>query len=209
MVGERLDQLSRIEDKAARIEEKYARTETGMLRVQDKVEAAMARMTEAALQSDLVVVRERVDELARRVRSLPGLNSLWLTAIVTALLTAVLVLVAQKYLPGRLPRMSVRTLDDADLKGKRVLVRVDLNVPMENGRVADATRIERVLPTIHEIADKGGKVVLLAHFGRPKGRDPKESLKPIAAALSERARAPGGLRRGLHRRSGGEGASRP
>jgi hypothetical protein len=103
MVGERLDQLSRIEDKTARIEEKYARTETGMLRVQDKVEAAMARMTDAALQSDLVVVREQVGELARRVRSLPGLNSLWLTAIVTALLTAVLVLVAQKYLLGRLP----------------------------------------------------------------------------------------------------------
>jgi hypothetical protein len=103
MIGERLDQLSRIEDKTARIEEKYARTETGMLRVQDKVEAAMARMTDAALQSDLVVVRERVEELGRRVRGLPGLNSLWLTAIVTAVLTAVLVLVAQKYLLGRLP----------------------------------------------------------------------------------------------------------
>jgi polyhydroxyalkanoate synthesis regulator phasin len=103
MVGERLDQLSRIEDKTARIEEKYARTETGMLRVQDKVEAAMARMTDAALQSDLVVVRERVEELGRRVRGLPGLNSLWLTAIVTALLTAVFVLMAQKYLLGRLP----------------------------------------------------------------------------------------------------------
>jgi hypothetical protein len=98
-----IDQLSRIEEKAARIEEKYARTETGMLRVQDKVEAAMARMTDAALQSDLVVVRERVEELGRRVRGLPGLNSLWLTAIVTALLTAVFVLVAQKYLLGRLP----------------------------------------------------------------------------------------------------------
>ena len=68
-----------------------------------------------------------------------------------------------------------RTLDQADVKGKRVLVRVDLNVPMEDGRVTDATRIERVLPTLHEISDKGGKVILLAHFGRPKGRDPKES----------------------------------
>jgi phosphoglycerate kinase len=77
-----------------------------------------------------------------------------------------------------------RTLDQADVKGKRVLVRVDLNVPMENGRVTDATRIERVLPTIQEIADKGGKVILLAHFGRPKGRDPKESLKPVAEAVS-------------------------
>jgi phosphoglycerate kinase len=81
--------------------------------------------------------------------------------------------------------MSVRTLDGADLKGKRVLVRVDLNVPMENGRVADRTRLERVIPTIQEIADKGGKVVLLSHFGRPKGRDVKQSLEPIAAALSD------------------------
>ncbi|EIM27374.1 phosphoglycerate kinase [Microvirga lotononidis] len=78
-----------------------------------------------------------------------------------------------------------RTLDQADVKGKRVLVRVDLNVPMENGRVTDATRIERVLPTIREIADKGGRVILLAHFGRPKGRDLKESLKPVAEAVSK------------------------
>ena len=77
-----------------------------------------------------------------------------------------------------------RTLDQADLKGKRVLVRVDLNVPMENGRITDATRIERVLPTLREISDKGGKVILLAHFGRPKGRDPKESLRPVAEAVS-------------------------
>src|SRR5215210_1520329 len=77
-----------------------------------------------------------------------------------------------------------KTLDQADVKGKRVLVRVDLNVPMENGRVTDATRIERVVPTIREIADKGGRVILLAHFGRPKGRDPKESLKPVAEAVS-------------------------
>ena len=69
---------------------------------------------------------------------------------------------------------SFRTLDDVDVKGKRVLLRVDLNVPMENGRVTDATRLERVAPTITEISDKGGKVILLAHFGRPKGRDPKE-----------------------------------
>lgn len=77
-----------------------------------------------------------------------------------------------------------RTLDQADLSGKRVLVRVDLNVPMENGKVTDATRIERVAPTINEIADKGGKVILLAHFGRPKGRDPKESLEPVAAEVA-------------------------
>jgi phosphoglycerate kinase len=77
-----------------------------------------------------------------------------------------------------------RTLDSADVSGKRVLLRVDLNVPMENGKITDATRIERVAPTIDEIARKGGKVILLAHFGRPKGRDPKESLKPIAADVT-------------------------
>ena len=80
-----------------------------------------------------------------------------------------------------------RTLDDAgDLRGKRVLVRVDLNVPMENGRVTDATRIERVLPTIREIAEKGGKVVLLAHFGRPKGARPEG-----VAEADRRGRSPG------------------
>jgi len=78
-----------------------------------------------------------------------------------------------------------RTLDQADLKGKRVLVRVDLNVPMENGKVSDATRIERAAPTIAEIADKGGKVILLSHFGRPKGRDPRQSLRPVAAVVAE------------------------
>src|SRR5471032_2540854 len=77
-----------------------------------------------------------------------------------------------------------RTLDDVDVKGKRVLLRVDLNVPMENGRVTDLTRLERIAPTITEISGNGGKVILLAHFGRPKGRDPKDSLKPVAAELS-------------------------
>ena len=78
-----------------------------------------------------------------------------------------------------------RTLDQADVNGKRVLLRVDLNVPMEGGRVADATRIERVEPTITEIADKGGKVILLSHLGRPKGPDPKDSLRPVAAAVAD------------------------
>ena len=77
------------------------------------------------------------------------------------------------------------TLDRADVENKRVLVRVDLNVPTENGRVTDLTRIERIAPTITEIADKGGKVILLAHFGRPKGRDEKNSLKPVALALTK------------------------
>lgn len=79
---------------------------------------------------------------------------------------------------------SFRTLDDLNPAGLRVLVRVDLNVPVENGVVSDATRLERILPTIRDIASRGGKVILLAHFGRPKGRDPKESLGPIAAALA-------------------------
>jgi phosphoglycerate kinase len=86
--------------------------------------------------------------------------------------------------------MAFRTLDSADLSGKRVLVRVDLNVPMENGRITDSTRIERVAPTITEISQKGGKVILLAHFGRPKGRDPKESLKPVAADLARILKKP-------------------
>jgi phosphoglycerate kinase len=86
---------------------------------------------------------------------------------------------------------SFKTLDQADLKGKRVLLRVDLNVPMEAGRVTDATRIDRVLPTILEIADKGGKVVLLAHFGRPKGApNAEDSLRPIVAALADHLRRP-------------------
>src|SRR5580658_6936971 len=87
-----------------------------------------------------------------------------------------------------------RTLDSTDLKGKRVLLRVDLNVPMENGKVSDATRIERVLPTIREISDKGGKVILLAHFGRPKGGpDEANSLKPVAAAVAEHLGRPVGF----------------
>jgi phosphoglycerate kinase len=83
-----------------------------------------------------------------------------------------------------------RTLDQADVKGKRVLLRVDLNVPMENGKVTDMTRLARVAPSITEIAGKGGKVILLSHFGRPKGRDPKQSLKPVAAAMARILKRP-------------------
>ncbi len=83
-----------------------------------------------------------------------------------------------------------RTLDQADVAGQRVLVRVDLNVPMDDGRITDATRIERVLPTLQEIADKGGKVILLAHFGRPKGRDAKDSLRPVVEELSRQLGRP-------------------
>ena len=79
-----------------------------------------------------------------------------------------------------------RTLDDADLKGKRVLVRVDLNVPVADGKVSDDTRIRAVAPTITEIADKGGKVILLAHFGRPKGKpNPEMSLEQVVPALRD------------------------
>jgi phosphoglycerate kinase len=85
---------------------------------------------------------------------------------------------------------SFRTLDDVDVKGQRVLLRVDLNVPMDNGRVTDTTRLDRIAPTITEIADKGGKVILLAHFGRPKGRDDKDSLKPVAAELAKVIKKP-------------------
>ena len=83
-----------------------------------------------------------------------------------------------------------RTLDHVDVKGKRVLMRVDLNVPVENGVVTDATRIERTAPAITEIADKGAKVILLSHFGRPKGRNPKDSLKPVAAEIAHIIKRP-------------------
>jgi phosphoglycerate kinase len=83
-----------------------------------------------------------------------------------------------------------RTLDHADVKGKRVLVRADLNVPVENGVVTDATRIERMAHAITEIADKGAKVILLSHFGRPQGRDQKNSLKPVAAEVARIIKRP-------------------
>jgi len=83
-----------------------------------------------------------------------------------------------------------RTLDQVEVKGKRVLVRADLNVPVENGVVTDATRIDRVAPSITELADKGAKVILLSHFGRPKGRDAKNSLKPVVAELADVIKRP-------------------
>ena len=77
-----------------------------------------------------------------------------------------------------------RTLDDLDPNGKRVLVRADLNVPVADGKVTDATRIERLAPTIRELADKGARVVVISHFGRPKDREPDLSLRPIAPTLA-------------------------
>ncbi len=80
--------------------------------------------------------------------------------------------------------MAWKTLDDMDLAGKRVLVRVDINVPVEGGRVTDTTRIDRIVPTIRDILDKGGKPILLAHFGRPKGKVvPEMSLRQFVPAL--------------------------
>src|SRR5690606_20786835 len=80
--------------------------------------------------------------------------------------------------------VAFKTLDDVSLDGKRVLVRVDLNVPTRDGKVTDATRIERVALTIAEIANKGGLPILLAHFGRPKGKvDPAMSLEVVAGEV--------------------------
>ena len=78
------------------------------------------------------------------------------------------------------------TLDDIDPKGKRVLVRADLNVPMSGGKITDKTRIDRVAETIRELVERGGRVVVLSHFGRPKGKaDPAFSLRPLVAPLAE------------------------
>ena len=79
-----------------------------------------------------------------------------------------------------------RTLDDVNVSGKRVVIRLDLNVPMENGVVTDTTRIDRVVPTLHELLKKGAAVIILAHFDRPKGKVvPEMSLKPVAPALEK------------------------
>ena len=78
-----------------------------------------------------------------------------------------------------------RTLDDIDVRGKRVLLRADLNVPAKDGVVTDATRVERLAPTIATLIDKGAKVIVMSHFGRPRGkRDPALSLRPLIAPLS-------------------------
>ncbi|HEX3537604.1 MAG TPA: phosphoglycerate kinase [Stellaceae bacterium] len=77
-----------------------------------------------------------------------------------------------------------RTLDDLDVAGKRVLLRADLNVPVKDGKVTDATRIERLAPTIDALIRKGAKVVVMSHFGRPKGPDKANSLRPLVEPLS-------------------------
>tara|TARA_R110002073_G_scaffold122541_2_gene265562 strand:+ start:1619 stop:2797 length:1179 start_codon:yes stop_codon:yes gene_type:complete len=87
--------------------------------------------------------------------------------------------------------MAWKTLDDMDLNGKRVLVRVDINVPMENGVVTDVTRISRIADTVYDIQDAGGKVILMAHFGRPKGKVVEAlSMIHIAPAVADELGVP-------------------
>ena len=97
--------------------------------------------------------------------------------------------------------MPVRTLDGLDVTGKRVLLRADLNVPMHDGKITDMTRIERLSPTIRELASRGARVVVCSHFDRPKGKKVAGmSLAPMAPALAQvlgqRVRL--GLGRGQH-----------
>ena len=84
----------------------------------------------------------------------------------------------------------LKTTAATDVAGKRVLVRCDLNVPVADGKVTDATRLERVIPGLCDLAKRGAKVIVLSHFGRPKGPDASLSLKPIAAAMSNALGAP-------------------
>ena len=91
--------------------------------------------------------------------------------------------------------MSFKTLDDLpdDLKGKRVLVRVDLNVPMQDGAVSDDTRLRATVPTIAELSDRGAIVLLLSHFGRPKGQTRPDMstallVKPLSQLLGRSVR---------------------
>src|SRR5918992_492940 len=82
--------------------------------------------------------------------------------------------------------MAKKTVADVDVRGKRVLMRVDFNVPIEDGRITDDRRIEQALPTIRNVLERGGRLVLMSHLGRPKGKaNPKYSLKPAADRLSE------------------------
>lgn len=79
-----------------------------------------------------------------------------------------------------------KTIDDFDVAGKRVLIRADMNVPMKDGVVTDSTRIDRTVPTLQELSDKGARVIIITHFGRPKGKVVNDmSLRPVAAAMAE------------------------
>jgi len=86
---------------------------------------------------------------------------------------------------------SFKTIDDLDVAGKRVLVRVDFNVPMKDGKVTNTTRIDRTVPSLLELADKGAKVIVLAHLGRPKGKkNPEFTLAPVAECLGQQLGRP-------------------
>ena len=79
----------------------------------------------------------------------------------------------------------MRGLDDLDVDGRRVLVRVDFNVPLNDGRITDDTRIRAPLPTLEALRGRGARLLLVAHLGRPKDREPEFSLRPVAERLSE------------------------
>jgi len=86
---------------------------------------------------------------------------------------------------------NLQNIDDADVAGKKVLLRADLNVPMQNGKVSDATRLTRLLPGLRALSQRGAKVIVLSHFGRPKGqRSPDMSLEPVAGELAVLANQP-------------------
>src|SRR5947209_11364121 len=82
--------------------------------------------------------------------------------------------------------MAKKTVADVDVKGKKVLMRVDFNVPLDGSTITDDRRITQALPTIKSVIDRGGKLILMSHLGRPKGGpEPKYSLKPTADRLGE------------------------
>src|SRR5687767_6202289 len=87
--------------------------------------------------------------------------------------------------------MAKKTVADVDVRGKRVLMRVDFNVPLEGSRITDDRRIQQALPTIRNVLDRGGRLILMSHLGRPKGGpEPKYSLKPAATRLGELLKKP-------------------